>query len=46
MLHYPRLFSDNARVALPLSEPSAEAGMPVLHFLTILYEDDHIYYSG
>ena len=23
-----------------------EAGMPVLHFLTILYEDDHTYYSG
>jgi hypothetical protein len=28
---------------LPLSEPSADRkrGMPVLHFLTILYEDDH-----
>jgi hypothetical protein len=24
MSHYPRLFSDNARVALPLSEPSAD----------------------
>jgi hypothetical protein len=43
MSHYPQLFSDNARVAFPLSEPSADGkrGMPVLDFLTILYEDDH-----
>ena len=42
-LHYPRLFSDNAQVALPLSERSADGkrGCRCCISWTILDEDDH-----